>query len=105
MTALYVLNDHRRRGLGDQLCKKAFEAIQEHRNGVGSELRIVIKPSNGIVVRMYERLGFETRKGRSTLAEAIVASEGPAALPIDYTQNKAFFKRNGLIIVKRQCVE
>jgi ribosomal protein S18 acetylase RimI-like enzyme len=105
MTALYVLKDHRRRGLGDQLCKKAFEVIQEHRSDAGSELRIVIKPGNGIVARMYERLGFETRKGRSTLAEAIVASEGPAALPVDYTLKEAFFERNGLIMVKRQCVE
>ena len=101
MTALYVLNDHRRRGLGDQLCRKAFEAIQENGNGSASELRIFIKPSNGIVARMYERLGFETRKGRSTLAEAIAASEGPGALPINYAQDEKYFGRNGLIMVKR----
>lgn len=100
MTALYVLNDHRRRGLGDQLCRKAFEVIQELANGASNELRIVIKPSNGIVARMYERLGFESRVGRSTLAEAIAASEGPGALPIGYAQNEAFFGRSGLIMVK-----
>ena len=102
MTALYVLDEHRRRGLGDQLCRKAFEVIQEHANGAASELRIVIKPGNGIVARMYERLGFETREGRSTLAEAIAASEGPGALPIDYAQNGAYLGRNGLIMVKRE---
>lgn len=101
MTALYVLNDHRRRGLGDQLCRKAFEVIQQHANGAASELRIVIKPGNGIVARMYERLGFETREGKSTLAEAIAASEGPGALPLGYAQKEAFFGRNGLIMVKR----
>ncbi|GAB7335394.1 hypothetical protein MBLNU13_g07768t2 [Cladosporium sp. NU13] len=102
MTALYVLNDHRRRGLGDQLCRKAFEVIQQHANGSGSELRIVIKPSNGIVARMYERLGFETREGRSTLAEAIAASEGQGALPAAYAQKETYFRRNGLIMVKRE---
>ncbi|KAM0701736.1 hypothetical protein Q7P35_010645 [Cladosporium inversicolor] len=102
MTALYVMNDHRRRGLGDQLCRKAFEVIQEHAKGSPSELRIVIKPGNGIVARMYQRLGFETREGRSTLAEAIAASEGPGALPVDYAQKEAFFQRNGLIMVKRE---
>ena len=102
MTALYVLNDHRRRGLGDQLCRKAFEVIQEHGNGSASELRIVIKPSNGVVARMYERLGFETREGRSTLAEAIAASEGPEALPVDYAHKEAYFRRNGMIMVKRE---
>lgn len=102
MTALYVLNEHRRRGLGDQLCRKAFEVIQQHGNGSASELRIVIKPSNGIVARMYERLGFETREGRSTLAEAIAASEGPGALPIDYAQNEKYFGRSGLIMVRRE---
>jgi len=101
MTALYVLKDHRRRGLGDQLCRKAFEVIHEYTKNVGSELRIVIKPGNGIVARMYERLGFETKEGRSTLAEAIVASEGAAALPPDYAQKEAFCKRSGLIMVKR----
>jgi ribosomal protein S18 acetylase RimI-like enzyme len=102
MTALYVLNDHRRRGLGDQLCRKAFEVIQEHSNGAASELRIVIKPGNGTVTRMYERLGFDTREGKSTLAEAIAASEGPEALPVDYAQKETFFRRNGLIMVKRE---
>jgi len=102
MTALYVLNDHRRRGLGDQLCRKAFEVIRERGTGAGSELRIVIKPDNGIVARMYERLGFEPRGGKSTLAEAIVASEGSAALPLDYAHREGFFKRNGIIMVKRQ---
>lgn len=101
MTTLYVLTDHRRRGLGDQLCRKAFEVIQQDSNGVASELRIVIKPSNGIVARMYERLGFETREGRSTLAEAIAASEGSGALPVGYAQKKAYLGRNGLIMVKR----
>ena len=104
MTALYVLNDHRRRGLGDQLCRKAFEVIQEHTNDEASELRIVIKPGNDIVARMYERLGFETREGKSTLAEAIAASEGPGALPVDYAQKEGFFRRNGLIMVKRGSV-
>jgi ribosomal protein S18 acetylase RimI-like enzyme len=102
MTALYVLNDHRRRGLGDQLCRKAFKVIQQHGDGSASELRIVIKPSNGIVARMYERLGFETREGRSTLAEAIAASEGPGALPVDYAQSEKYFGRSGLIMVKRE---
>jgi hypothetical protein len=50
---------------------------------------------------MYERLGFETREGKSTLAEAIAASEGPGALPLGYAQKEAFFGRNGLIMVKR----
>lgn len=102
MTALYVLDEHRRRGLGDQLCRKAFEVIQEHANGAASELRIVIKPGNGIVARMYERLGFETREGRSTLAEAIAASEGSGALPVDYAKKEAYFGRKGLIMVKRE---
>ena len=102
MTALYVLNGHRRRGLGDQLCRKAFEVIQQHSKGAASELRIVIKPGNGIVTRMYERLGFETREGRSTLAEAIAASEGLGALPVGYAQKEAYFRRNGLIMVKRE---
>jgi ribosomal protein S18 acetylase RimI-like enzyme len=102
MTALYVLNEHRRRGLGDQLCRKAFEVIQKHADGSASELHIVIKPSNGIVARMYERLGFETREGRSTLAEAIAASEGPGALPVDYAQNEKYFGRSGLIMVRRE---
>ena len=102
MTALYVLDDHRRRGLGDQLCRKAFEVIQQHSKGAASELRIVIKPGNRIVTRMYERLGFETREGRSTLAEAIAASEGLGGLPVGYAQKEAYFRRNGQIMVKRE---
>jgi ribosomal protein S18 acetylase RimI-like enzyme len=102
MTALFVLCDHRRQGLGDQLCKKAFEYIEERRGSAGSELRIIIKPSNGAVIKLYERLGFEALKGNSTLAEAIVASEGTDALPDDHHLQKAFLERNGLIMVKRQ---
>ncbi|KAM0720752.1 hypothetical protein Q7P37_004889 [Cladosporium fusiforme] len=105
MTALYVLNEHRRQGLGDQLCRKAFEHIEQQQGNTGSELRIVIKPSNGVVLKMYERLGFTVKVGRSTLAEAVVASEGREALPADYARQQAFVERNGLIMVKRVTQE
>lgn len=101
MTALYVLNDHRRRGIGDQLCKKAFEFMRENSEGASSELRLVIKPGNGAVERMYERLGFETKEARSTLAEAIVASEGQESLPVGYANKEAFFRRKGIIMLKQ----
>lgn len=101
MTALYVLDEHRRQGLGDQLCKKAFEYIEEQEGSARSELRIVIKPSNGVVLKMYERLGFEVKEGKSTLAEAIAASEGSDALPDDYSLRKAFLERTGLVMVRR----
>lgn len=52
-------------------------------------------------MRMYKRLEFESKRRCSTLAEAVVASEGRANLPSDFAERE-FLARTGLIMVKRE---
>lgn len=125
LTALYVDVDHRSRGLANMLCDAAYSYIRQHKDetlakagrqggqndgeakAAESEaksthtLRIIIKPDNLVVVKMYERMGFHIMEDRrATLAEAIRCS-GEEALPAKYEQNPQYTTRGGLIMTKK----
>ncbi|PWN94118.1 hypothetical protein FA10DRAFT_216217, partial [Acaromyces ingoldii] len=105
LTSLYVDVDHRKRGLANDLCDAAYAFIQRHKASDSGKaqtqtLRIIIKPGNLVVVKMYERMDFHlVEDRRATLAEAIRCS-GEEELPSDYRQKPQFNTRGGLIMVK-----
>jgi GNAT superfamily N-acetyltransferase len=96
MTALYVDDRIRGRGLARLLCNECFQWI-----GAG-QLRIIIKPDNTTVLQMYERMGFETQQGKAALLEAIHASrDGVDQLPPEAHLDPSYTHRGGIVMVKR----
>lgn len=102
MTALYVDANHRRRGLGNQLCKFAFEVVQSKLPPAHnlSEMRIIIKPSNTIVVAMYEQLQFIKLHQPVSLSEATFAAGDQSTLPTNYQQLESYTNRSGIIMTR-----
>ncbi|KAJ1028368.1 hypothetical protein NDA16_001537 [Ustilago loliicola] len=96
MTALYVDDRIRGRGLARLLCNECFRYI-----GSG-QLRIIIKPDNIIVLLMYERMGFEIQQDKAALLEAIHASrDGVAKLPPQAHLDPTYTQRGGIVMIKR----
>lgn len=96
MTALYVDDRIRGKGLARLLCNACFERI-----GTG-QLRIIIKPDNNAVIEMYKRMGFEVMQANATLLEAIHASrDGFERLPSDVATNPSYTTRTGVVMIKR----
>ena len=58
---LYVLEAHRRRGLGRRLIRSAIEETE--RIG-GGATRLLVEPENEAAVALYRDLGFEPRPAR-----------------------------------------
>ncbi|KAJ9660113.1 hypothetical protein H2198_002810 [Neophaeococcomyces mojaviensis] len=104
MTALYIDVTHRRLGLAKKLCLAAFEHIKNESVAKGYQsalLRIIIKPTNTVVVDMYRSLGFDIVEGpRATLAEATKCAEDTDSLPADYREQAAYMGRGGLFMLK-----
>jgi len=99
MTALYVDANHRRLGLGNQLCKFAFEVMQAKEQNY--EVRIIIKPTNTVVIAMYEHLQFIQLSQTVSLSEATFAAGDQSTLPNGYQENEAFTNRHGIIMTRR----
>lgn len=104
MTALYIDVNHRRLGLAKKLCLAAFNYIKGvskvhgYRDAV---LRIIIKPTNLVVLDMYKSLGFEVVDGAlSTLAEATICAGDQGSLPTDYEEQKGYTTRGGSFMLK-----
>ncbi|SJX65674.1 related to Acetyltransferase, GNAT family [Sporisorium reilianum f. sp. reilianum] len=96
MTALYVDDRIRGRGLARLLCEACFGYIGQ------GQLRIVIKPDNTVVVEMYKRMGFEMLEGTAALIEAVHASrDGYDRLPQDAHEDLGYTTRGGIVMVKR----
>ncbi|TKY88268.1 hypothetical protein EX895_002978 [Sporisorium graminicola] len=96
MTALYVDDHIRGRGLARLLCEECFRYI-----GKG-QLRIIIKPDNMVVIEMYKRMGFEVLIGHAALIEAIHASrDGFDKLPAGAAGDPSYTTRGGIVMVKR----
>lgn len=96
MTALYVDDRMRGRGLARLLCEECFAFI-----GSG-QLRILIKPDNAVVVQMYKRMGFEVLSEKTTLFEAIHASrDGFDRLPHNAASSPLYTTRTGLVMIKQ----
>ncbi|PWN33147.1 uncharacterized protein FA14DRAFT_109942, partial [Meira miltonrushii] len=100
MTALYVDASHRRRGLGNQLCKFAFEVMQSKTASTSSEMRIIIKPTNTIVIAMYEQIQFIKLPQPVSLSEATFAAGDQSTLPNKYEQQEAYTSRSGIIMTR-----
>jgi len=95
MTALYVDDRIRGRGLARLLCDECFRYI-----GSG-QLRIIIKPDNTAVIQMYERMGFEIQTDKATLLEAIHASrDGVDRLPQGASSMPSYTDRSGIVMIK-----
>lgn len=96
MTALYVDDRIRGKGLARLLCDACFDRI-----GTG-QLRIVIKPDNTVVIEMYKRMGFNVMEASATLLEAIHASrDGFERLPSDVATDPSYTTRTGVVMIKR----
>lgn len=104
MTALYIDIAHRRLGLAKKLCLAAFDYIKNVSKLGGSHsavLRIIIKPTNLVVLDMYKSLGFKVVDGvLSTLAEAAHCAGDQGSLPANYEEQKAYTTRGGLFMLK-----
>lgn len=104
MTALYIDVNHRRLGLAKKLCLAAFDYIKDISKGHGyrsAVLRIIIKPTNLVVLDMYKSLGFKVVDGvLSTLAEGTICAGDQGSLPPDYEEQKGYTTRGGLFMLK-----
>lgn len=102
MTALYVDANHRRRGLGNQLCNFAFELTESKlaSNQTTTEMRIIIKPTNLAVLAMYEKMRFIKQSQPISLSEATFAAGDQDTLPTDYTKQQIFTKRLGIVMTR-----
>lgn len=96
MTALYVDDRIRGRGLARQLCGECFRFIAK------GQLRIIIKPDNTAIIEMYKRMDFKVLEGRAALIEAIHASrDGYDRLPEGAAADPSYTTRGGIVMVKR----
>ncbi len=97
LLGLFLLPDHRGGGRGKQLCQAALDYLASYSAPPSKvHVRLMIKPDNQAIVRLYEGLGF-TQTGKCTLAEAIRASGDGHLLPTDTSAEK-YSSRSGLIM-------
>ncbi|KAJ6780089.1 hypothetical protein PWT90_01018 [Aphanocladium album] len=97
LLGLFLLPDHRGGGRGKQLCQAALEYLGSYLSPPFQvHVRLMIKPDNQAIVRLYEGLGF-TQTGNCTLEEAIRASGDGHLLPED-TSSETYSTRTGLIM-------
>jgi ribosomal protein S18 acetylase RimI-like enzyme len=103
MTALYVDVGHRRKGLANLLCEHIFSHLAAMTKPIAqlAELRIIIKPTNVVVMKMYEQLGFvPVADVMSTLAEATYAAGDQSSLPDRFEEDLLYTTRRGLFMYK-----
>ncbi|KAJ3493231.1 hypothetical protein NLG97_g4864 [Lecanicillium saksenae] len=97
LLGLFLLPDHRGGGRGKQLCQAALEYLGSYLpSPFQVHVRLMIKPDNQAIVRLYEGLDF-TQTGKCTLEEAIRASGDGYLLPDD-TSSEKYSIRTGLIM-------
>ncbi|KAJ5794115.1 hypothetical protein N7457_000714 [Penicillium paradoxum] len=100
MLSLFTLSDHRGLGLGAKLCQSALDYLRSYRSSPDEiQVRLMVRPTNQIAVKLYERLGFELT-GRATLAEALIASGDEHLLPKDRSLAQ-WTDRTGFLMVSR----
>ncbi|KAE8382429.1 hypothetical protein BDV26DRAFT_288467 [Aspergillus bertholletiae] len=98
MLSLFILPDHRGKGLAKRLCEEALNYLRNYWCPATSlNVRLMVKPENHITVELYKRLGFEV-SGRCTLAEALIANGDAEYLPQDITDEK-YSARTGLVLI------
>ena len=98
MTAVYLSDQHRGKGLAKLLCQAAFDFAAKFDEAKTVRLRIMIHPDNLVVKKLYSGMGFFDAGG-VTLAEAY-KSNGDAFLIPEDGGGKHFNTRVGLIMVK-----
>lgn len=106
MLSLFTLSTYRGRGTGKRLCQAALQWLlesetrleegNEHEIAREVQVRIMIKPENTLVLKMYQDLGF-VDYGRCTLAEALKANGDGDMIPVGGDDEK-FHRRSGLIM-------
>ena len=97
LLGLFLLPEHRGGGRGKQLCQAALDYLTSYlAPPFKVHARLMIKPDNQAVVKLYESLGFK-QTGRCTLTEAIRASGDGHLLPED-TRSEKYSSRSGLIM-------
>ncbi|XWX01425.1 hypothetical protein V2A60_009453 [Cordyceps javanica] len=97
LLGLFLLPEHRGGGRGRQLCEAALDYLGSYMAPPYQvHVRLMIKPDNQAVVKLYESLGFE-QSGKCTLAEAIRAS-GEGHLLSNDTDLEKYSSRTGLIM-------
>jgi len=103
MTAVYNSPLHRGKGVAKLLVKGAldFTSREAAKEGRKSRMRIMIKPDNIVVKKLYYGLGFEDA-GKCTLAEAFIVNGDEDMLPADggASQPDKYHNRLGLIMEK-----
>jgi GNAT superfamily N-acetyltransferase len=103
MTAVYNSPLHRGKGVAKLLIEDAVKFTEEEakKEGNGNRMRIMIKPDNVVVKKMYGGLGF-VDAGMCTLAEAFEANGDEGMVPADggKSQPEKWNNRLGLIMEK-----
>jgi ribosomal protein S18 acetylase RimI-like enzyme len=98
MLSLYSLPSHRGKGLASKLCQEAFHFLesQQRTKAPLALVRIMLKPENTAIIRLYERLGFKYT-GHCTLEEALRANGDSYLLPKGELEDK-YTARSGIIM-------
>lgn len=101
MAAVYNSPDHRGKGLAKMLIKAAAEFAEAKGGKKNTRIRIMIKPDNVSVRKLYEGLGF-VEAGRCTLAEAYISNLDENLVPADGGKSnpERYLTRGGLIMEK-----
>lgn len=103
MTAVYNSPLHRGKGVAKLLVNGAldFTSREAAKEGKKSRMRIMIKPDNVVIKKLYYGLGF-VDAGNCTLAEAFIANGDEGMLPADggASQPDKYHNRVGLIMEK-----
>lgn len=87
MTALFTLSDYRGKGIAKDLCRHIFQYLNSYRAQPAQvRLRIMVKPTNTVVVKMYSDLGFSPG-GLATLYEALTANADTHLIPANAGPN------------------
>lgn len=98
MLSLFILPEHRGKGLAKRLCEEALSYLRRYRwQAAGLHVRLMVKPENHVTVQLYRQLGF-VYAGRCTLAEALIANGDSEYLPEDISEEK-YSARTGLVLV------
>lgn len=98
MLSLFILPNHRGKGLANNLCREALNYLKICRQQPPSvHVRLMVKPENHATVRLYQQLGF-VHVGNCTLVEALVANGDAGFLTRDISGEK-YSARNGLVMI------
>ena len=99
MAAVYNDPEHRGKGIAKRLIKEALDFAVAAGEGKKTRVRIMVRPDNIAVKRLYDGLGF-VEAGRCTLAEAYMSSGDKEMVPTDGGRSdpEKYWRRVGIVM-------